>query len=126
VHERPDTDRPGRALFNGRDLTGWRTEGKVEWAVENGAIVARDGDGYLFTEDSFQAFEFQVYFRTTTHANGGVFYRVTDAPASPASAGIAGRRAVHRGHRTCRPKNAAASTTTGSSTVSGRTSRTRR
>jgi hypothetical protein len=125
VHERPDTDRPGRALFNGRDLTGWRTEGKVEWAVENGAIVARDGDGYLFTEDSFQAFH--VYFPTTTHANGGVFYRVTDAPAFPASAGIAGRPACRtRSHRTCRPKNAAASTTTGSSTVSGRTSRTRR
>jgi hypothetical protein len=39
------------------------------------AAVLRDGDGFLFTEDSFGSFEFQTYFRTTPHGNGGVLYR---------------------------------------------------
>jgi hypothetical protein len=62
-------------LFNGHDFQGWRIEGDAEWAVEDGKIVARNGDGYLITEESYQAFEFQTYVRTSKHANGGVYYR---------------------------------------------------
>jgi hypothetical protein len=79
IRELPDTDRPWRSLFNGRDLTGWTSRGDVQWVVEDGKIVGQDGDGYLFTEESFGSFEFQIYFRTTHAANGGIFYRVTDA-----------------------------------------------
>jgi hypothetical protein len=78
IRERPDTATPWKKLSNGKDLTGWRVEGKVPWTVENGAFVARDGDGYLFTEEAFRAFELEVYFRTTQSANGGVFYRAAD------------------------------------------------
>jgi hypothetical protein len=62
-------------LFNGRDFQGWKVQGDAEWAVENGKIVARNGDGYLITEDSFSGFEFQTYVRTSKHANGGIYYR---------------------------------------------------
>ncbi len=62
-------------LFNGEDLEGWSIQGKAQWNVEDGMILARNGDGYLINDQLFSSFEFQVYVRTSKHANGGVFYR---------------------------------------------------
>lgn len=74
----PDRERSWTSLFNGRDLTGWEIQGDAHWTVEDGKIVSADGDGFLITRDSFGPFEFETYFRTTPHANGGVFYRWTE------------------------------------------------
>jgi hypothetical protein len=79
IQELPDTDRKWTRLYNGRDMTGWTIDGKAAWTVENDAFVGRDGDGFLFTKEAYGAFEFQVYIRTSLHANGGVNYRCTDA-----------------------------------------------
>ena len=62
-------------LFNGVDLAGWSVEGDAEWKVSGDRIVASRGDGYLITDESFSAFEFQTYVRTSKNANGGVYYR---------------------------------------------------
>lgn len=75
IRELPDNDRKWTSLFNGKDLKGWTSEGTAQWAAEEGKIAGSNGDGYLFTEASYRAFEFRTYFRTTPHANGGVFYR---------------------------------------------------
>ena len=75
IRELPDKDRKWTLLFNGTDLKGWTSQGNGHWAVEKGMIVGSDGDGFLFTDDSFSAFEFRTYFRTTPQANGGLYYR---------------------------------------------------
>ena len=78
IKELPDTEPAWSALFNGRDLSGWNAEGEAEWTVDEGVLAASGGDGVLSTDEAFSAFEFQTYFRTTPHANGGIFYRMKD------------------------------------------------
>ncbi|MPZ20519.1 MAG: DUF1080 domain-containing protein [Luteitalea sp.] len=75
IRELPDTDRPWRPLFNRVDLEAWVPDGEARWVVEDGKIVGSDGDGSLLTKEELSAFEFQTYFRTSRHANGGIFYR---------------------------------------------------
>lgn len=83
IRELPGSESSWNALFNGRDLTGWNAEGEAEWKIEDGVIVASGGDGVLSTSESFGGFEFQTYFRTSPHANGGIFYRMADRDDAP-------------------------------------------
>jgi len=66
-------------LFNGKDLTGWQTEGNARWAVQNGLLVGTQGannaPGDLFTKDSFGDFEAVVTYRTEWPCNSGVWFR---------------------------------------------------
>jgi hypothetical protein len=79
IRELPGTDTPWTPLFNRTDLKGWTTQGVAKWTVEDGRIVGSTGDGFLLTVSTFSAFEFQTYFRTSPHANGGVYYRRTES-----------------------------------------------
>jgi hypothetical protein len=63
------------SLFNGKDLTGWRTIGDANWHVENGAVLATEGSGYLISEKTYQNFEFMTYTRIFNVAYGGIYYR---------------------------------------------------
>lgn len=76
IQELPGQD-PWTELFNGVNFDGWtiREGGDATWTVEDDRIVARDGDGYLITNESFGSFEFQTMVRTSHHANGGIFFR---------------------------------------------------
>lgn len=66
------------SLFNGENLDGWKVvDGEAQWSVEDGALIGRDGDGYLKHGLSVQDFRFRAYVRTTSIANGGVFFRWT-------------------------------------------------
>ena len=66
-------------LLNGKDLTGWQTEGNARWVVENGLLVGTQGannaPGDLFTTDSFRDFEATVTYRTEWPCNSGVWFR---------------------------------------------------
>lgn len=83
IRELPDTEPEWTVLFNERDLTGWETEGEADWDVVDGKLVTGGGDGVLRSMESFSAFEFQAYFRTSPHANGGIFYRMADRDDLP-------------------------------------------
>jgi serine/threonine-protein kinase len=50
-------------LFNGKDLTGWKTHPKKpgSWLVENGILIGRDGPGCLFSERGDFS-DFHVHF----------------------------------------------------------------
>ncbi|MBX7072478.1 MAG: DUF1080 domain-containing protein [Pirellulales bacterium] len=76
VKRLPDREQ-WRSLFNGQDFSGWDIlePDDAQWSVENGEILARDGNGYLVTSDQWQDFEFQTYVRSSHFANGGVFFR---------------------------------------------------
>jgi hypothetical protein len=79
ISELPATDRPWTSLFNRTDLAGWSTQGVARWVVEGGTIVGSAGDGFLATDGTYSAYEFQTYFRTSPHANGGIYIRRGDS-----------------------------------------------
>jgi hypothetical protein len=66
-------------LFNGKDLTGWKPEGKAVWTVEDGVLVGVQGPGAapgdLFTEKDFADFELKVVYKVQWPANSGVWFR---------------------------------------------------
>lgn len=76
------TDRPV-ALFNGKDLTGWKAEGRAVWEVRDGVIVGRQGTGGaagdLLSEEEYDDFELTVTFKVEWPANTGVWYRYQSA-----------------------------------------------
>jgi hypothetical protein len=91
------------ALFNGKDLTGWRGLGHFSpyklaemsdedraamwkknqedvvkhWTVENGELV-NDGHGvYLTTEKEYSNFEFWIDYKTVAKADSGIYLKFT-------------------------------------------------
>lgn len=73
-------------LFNGRDLSGWRTTGN--WVVEDGGLltlVPRPGESgwqrygdYIATEKTYGDFILDLEFKFEKGGNSGVFMRVGD------------------------------------------------
>ena len=67
-----------KSLFNGKDLTGWKTfPGKKSvFTVEDGAIVCKNGPGDLQTEGKYANFVLQLECKSNgKHLNSGVFFR---------------------------------------------------
>jgi hypothetical protein len=65
-------------LFNGRDLTGWKTNGDEKWTVEQGAILgesAANKYGYLTSEKAYGDFDLRLKFKGESDGNAGVFLR---------------------------------------------------
>ncbi|MDA0840021.1 MAG: DUF1080 domain-containing protein [Planctomycetota bacterium] len=83
------------AVYNGKDLTGFKTEGN--WISEAEGILAinpREGEkgwqrygSYLWLEKQYADFTFSVDFKYPKGGNSGVFFRVKDTK-SPVSTGI--------------------------------------
>ena len=78
-----EPDRRSVALFNGKDLANWKTEGNAVWEVKDGMIVGRQGpqgaSGDLLSEATFENFELSVTFKVQWPANTGVWYRYQTA-----------------------------------------------
>lgn len=68
-------------LFNGKDLTGWKTYGTEKWYVEDGLLICESGPdkayGYLATEKHYKDFELNLEFKQEANGNSGVFIRST-------------------------------------------------
>jgi len=69
------------SLFNGKDLTGWKTYGTEKWYVEDGLLICESGPdkayGYLGTEKHYKNFELNLEFKQEANGNSGVFIRST-------------------------------------------------
>lgn len=67
------------SLFNGKDLTGWKTHPSlpVGWSVENGFLTGRtNGWAHLFSErGDYKDFHLRAECRTIRYGNGGIFFR---------------------------------------------------
>jgi 3-keto-disaccharide hydrolase len=64
------------ALFNGKDLTGWKNNGAEKWVVEQGTIrceSAANKYGYLTTEKTYRDFTLRLKFKGEAAGNSGVF-----------------------------------------------------
>ncbi len=74
------------ALFNGKDLSGWKQQGKARWEVKEGVLVGRQGPageaGDLLTVATYDDFELAVTFRVKWPGNSGVWFRYQEAEKS--------------------------------------------
>lgn len=77
------------ALFNGKDLTGWKSTGKADvWGAEQGVLyVAGGGGGYLMTTEEYADFELRLEFKLPKMGNSGVGIR-TPLKGDPAYVGM--------------------------------------
>jgi hypothetical protein len=76
----PDKTDSTKALFNGKDLTGWEATGNAKWVVEDdGMLVGTQGEnnapGDLFTKKSFKDFELTCTYRVEWPCNTGIWFR---------------------------------------------------
>ncbi len=64
-------------LFNGKDLTGWKSTGKKDvWGTEPGILfVNGGGGGYLMTEKEYSNFELHLEYKMPKMGNSGVALR---------------------------------------------------
>jgi 3-keto-disaccharide hydrolase len=66
------------ALFNGKDLTGWRPDRpdptKV-WKVEDGALITPGNGPELINDSKFEDFKLHVEFNCGENSNSGVYLR---------------------------------------------------
>ncbi|MCK5834909.1 MAG: DUF1080 domain-containing protein [Lentisphaeria bacterium] len=69
------------ALFNGKDLSGWKNFGEEKWYVKDGLLVCESGPnkkyGYLGTERYYKDFDLNLEFKQLSNGNSGVFIRST-------------------------------------------------
>ena len=77
------------ALFNGKDLTGWKATGDPKvWGAENGILfVNGGGGGWLMTEKEHANFELRLEFKMPKMGNSGVGLRAP-LEGDPAYAGM--------------------------------------
>jgi hypothetical protein len=78
-------------LFNGRDLTGWKStladpavKAESVWSVQEGILICKGEPlGYLFTDKTFTNFRLLVEYRCApgqTPGNSGLFARINGPP----------------------------------------------
>ena len=75
-----------KPLFNGKDLTGWKThpDDKARWSVKDGAIVGEGPAGHLFTErGDYENFHLRFEVAINDKGNSGQYFRATFAKAFP-------------------------------------------
>jgi hypothetical protein len=67
------------ALFNGKDLTGWKTHGGKldQWGADpdTGELFTKAGGGWLMTEKEHGDFELRLEYKVPVNGNSGVGLR---------------------------------------------------
>jgi serine/threonine protein kinase len=61
-------------LFNGKDLTGWRTKENDKWKVENGVLIG-SAPGHLFANQTYQDFHCRIKARYNADTSGSLAFR---------------------------------------------------
>lgn len=74
-----------KALWNGKDLTGWTQVGPGRFAIENGVLKTTGGMGLLFWNGGKvgNAVIRVVYKNEKKDSNSGVFIRIPEPPTEP-------------------------------------------
>jgi hypothetical protein len=69
---------PWTPLFNGRDLTGWKTNPALpgQWDVQDGLLTGHAQSGFLFTErDDLANFHLRVEVKAGAGGDSGIMFR---------------------------------------------------
>jgi hypothetical protein len=66
------------ALFDGKSIENFTKIGDANWRIEEGAIVADKGSGFLLTKESYKDFQIRVEFWADEDTNSGIFVRCSD------------------------------------------------
>jgi Domain of Unknown Function (DUF1080) len=76
-------------LFNGKDLTGWKSTGDMKvWGADKGLLyVSGSGGGWLLTDKEYGDFELRFEYKMSKKSNSGVALR-TPFQGDPAYAGM--------------------------------------
>jgi len=64
------------ALFNGKDLSGWKINGDEKWVADQGTILCESTAnkyGYLTTNKTYTNFVLRLKFKGEAEGNSGVF-----------------------------------------------------
>lgn len=73
-------------LFNGKDLTGWKTHpaDKAKWEVVDGVLTGTGPAGHLFSErGDYRNFRYRVEAMINDHGNSGQYFRAQFGPSFP-------------------------------------------
>ncbi|MHB1422794.1 MAG: 3-keto-disaccharide hydrolase [Gemmataceae bacterium] len=73
-------------LFNGKDLTGWKTHPKSpgKWNVEDGILIGSGPASHLFSErGDYENFRYRVEVMINDHGNSGQYFRTKFGPGFP-------------------------------------------
>jgi hypothetical protein len=65
-------------LFDGKNLDNWSPIGTANWKLEDGALVADNGNGFMVSKNDYKDFQLRVEFWIEDKTNSGVFIRCTD------------------------------------------------
>lgn len=74
------------ALFNGKDLTGWKKNGDEKWIAETGTILGESTAnkyGYLTTEKTYRDFDLRLKFKGEATGNSGLFFHARITGVDP-------------------------------------------
>lgn len=72
--ENPSWGKPIK-VFNGKDLSGWHTDGEEQWIVKEGILVNPKAGGNLISNQKFMDFKLHTEFRYPEGSNSGIFLR---------------------------------------------------
>jgi hypothetical protein len=73
-------------LFNGKDLTGWKThpKDKAKWEVKDGILIGSGPAGHLFSgRGDYQNFRYRMEAMINDHGNSGQYFRAQFGPSFP-------------------------------------------
>jgi hypothetical protein len=73
-------------LFNGKDLTGWKThpKDKAKWEVKEGILTGTGPAGHLFSErGDYENFHYRIEARINDGGNSGQYFRTQFGPSFP-------------------------------------------
>ncbi len=62
-------------LFNGKDVSGWHTDGPSQWVAESGILRSPHSGANLISDKAFTDFKLHIEFRYPHGSNSGVYLR---------------------------------------------------
>ena len=65
-------------LFDGKNLDNFNMIGDANWRLEDGAVVADKGSGFLVTKNPYGDFQLRAEFWADEDANSGIYIRCSD------------------------------------------------
>src|SRR5262249_19483230 len=87
VGEKPKADEQGWVqLFNGKDLTGWKThpDDKAKWEVKEGILIGSGPAGHLFSaRDDYVNFHYRIEAKINDKGNSGQYFRTQFGKSFP-------------------------------------------